>query len=160
MFCPKCGKADQSSETFCRQCGVFLPNLAKLFKTETPPADHLKSNTVLAVMTILASFTMAALLYIFLRSGLEAHPVIYASLGIFIAIGAWHVQTLIRTRKLKNQFERQVPLAGPPTINVVEARPTGKMLDPADLQDVVPASVTENTTRNLQETYQRPQSKR
>lgn len=156
MFCPKCGQADQASESYCRHCGVFLPNLAKIFKTETPPAEHFKSNTLLAVLTIVASFAMAAALYLVLGFQPNTHPLIYVAASFFLAIGGWHIQTLIRTLKLKKQFERRVPLAGLATINVIESRPTGRMLEPAELIDAVPASVTENTTRRLQETYQRP----
>lgn len=29
MFCPNCGKAEQIPNTYCRQCGEFLPDLTK-----------------------------------------------------------------------------------------------------------------------------------
>jgi hypothetical protein len=163
MYCPRCGKSEQLSETYCRQCGIFLPDLLKPGKRELPPEDHLKANTVLSVMTIVVSFTLSILLFAIL-GGSETHPLIYTTAGLLIAIGAWHIQTLIRTLKLKKQWKRRTPLADiqgaeigtplPGTQPVFAAVATGKLLDEANLADAVPASVTENTTRHLVERSQ------
>lgn len=158
MYCPRCGKAEQLPETYCRQCGLFLPDLSKLPKSELPPEDHLKANAVLNSLTIIVSFTLSILLFGF-RPG--SHPLIYATAGILIAIGAWHIQTLIRTQKLKKQWKRRAPFmevqaASPDTQSTIKSASTAKLLDPADFADAIPASVTENTTRHLAE---RPQSK-
>jgi hypothetical protein len=153
MYCPRCGKAEQVSETFCRQCGLFLPDLSKPFKRELPPEDHLNANTVLNALTIIVSFTLSFLLFAIVP---DKHPLIYATAGILIAIGGWHIQTLIRTQKLKKQWQRRVPLTqveadAPETERAVKSASTAKLLDPADVTNIVPASVTENTTRNLVE---------
>ena len=153
MYCPRCGKAEQAPETFCRQCGLFLPNLLKPLKRELPPEDHLKANTVLSSLTIIVSFTLSFLLFAILP---DKHPLIYATAGILIAIGGWHIQTLIRTQKLKKQWKRRTPLTQvdpglPETERSFKSPSTAKLLDQADLTDAVPASVTENTTRHLVE---------
>jgi len=153
MYCPRCGKAEQVSETFCRQCGIFLPDLSKPFKRELPPEDHLKANTVLSSLTIIVSFILSFLLFA-IQPG--RHPLIYATAGILIAIGAWHIQTLIRTQKLKKQWKRRAPLThveagSPETEQAFKSASTAKLLDQADLSNAVPASVTENTTRHLVE---------
>jgi hypothetical protein len=158
MYCPRCGKAEQAPETFCRQCGLFLPDLSKPLKRELPPEDHLKANTVLNALTIIVSFTLSFLLFAF-QPG--THPLIYATAGILIAIGAWHIQTLIRTVKLKKQWKRRTPLN---EVNALSFEPeralkpvsTAKLLDQADFTDAVPASVTENTTRHLVEQRREP----
>jgi hypothetical protein len=158
MFCPRCGKAEQRAETYCRKCGLFLPDLSKPVKRELPPEDHLKANAVLSAMTIVASFTLSFLLFA-IQPG--RHPLIYVTAGLLIAIGAWHIQTLIRTQKLKQQWKRRAPLADieaalgetpPASLSAT----TGKLLDRADFADTIPVSVTENTTRHLAE---RPQVK-
>ena len=158
MFCPRCGKADQLPETYCRQCGLFLPDLAKPLKRESPPEEHLKANTVLSVMTIIVSFTLSFLLFFILGFRDFTHPLIYATAGILLAIGGWHIQTLIRTLKLKKQWKRRTPLIetqnAQPETATFKSTPTGKMLDQADFTDAVPASVTEHTTRHLAETVQ------
>jgi hypothetical protein len=151
MYCPRCGKAEQVPETFCRQCGLFLPDLSKPIKRELPPEDHLKANTVLNSLTILVSFTLSILLFAVRPS---SHPLIYATAGLLIAIGAWHIQTLIRTQKLKKQWKRRAPLAEvnrgwPEPERAVKSASTAKLLDQANFADTIPASVTENTTRHL-----------
>ena len=153
MFCPRCGKAEQLPETYCRQCGFFLPDLSKPVKREIPPEEHLKANTVLNALTIVVSFTLSFLLFAIVP---DKHPLIYATAGLLIAIGAWHIQTFIRTQKLKKQWKRRTPLneiraASPETERVFKSASTGKLLDQADLERTPPASVTEQTTRHLVE---------
>lgn len=158
MYCPRCGKAEQSPETFCRQCGLFLPDLSKPLKRELPPEDHLKANTVLNALTIIVSFTLSILLFA-IKPG--THPLIYATAGILIAIGAWHIQTLIRTQKLKKQWKRRTPLTEPnvaETDRAFKSASTAKLLDQADFTDAVPTSVTESTTRHLVEATKRHKS--
>src|SRR5471030_2237280 len=105
MFCPKCGNPNQSPETYCRQCGTFLPDLSKASKRESPPEEHIKVNTVLSLMTVVVSFTLAILLYALLGFRDSTPPIIYAAAGLLIAMGSWHIQTFIRTRKLKKQWK-------------------------------------------------------
>jgi hypothetical protein len=154
MFCPRCGKPDQIQETYCRQCGFFLPDLSKPIKRKSPPEEHLKANTVLSVMTIVTSFTLSFLLFLVLGFRSFTHPLIYATAGILLAIGGWHIQTLIRTLMLKKQWNRRVPLtenqAAPPDRSMaIKSTPTGKLLDQADFTDAIPTSVTEHTTKHL-----------
>lgn len=151
MFCPRCGKAEQLPETYCRQCGLFLPDLSKPFKRERPPEEHLKANTVLSILTIVASFTLAILLYAILGFRSNTHPLIYVTAGLLLGMGGWHIQTLIRTRLLKKQWKRRAPLteskgALDKTQPAFGAAPTGKLLDQGDF---TPAIVTEHTTRHL-----------
>ena len=153
MYCPRCGKADQMPETYCRQCGLYLPDLSKPLKRESPPEEHLKANTVLSVMTIIASFTLSFLLFLVLGFRSFTHPLIYVTAGILLAIGGWHIQTLIRTLMLKKQWKRRVPLSEIQPA-ALKTAPTAKLLDQADFADAIPVSVTEHTTRHLGETSQ------
>lgn len=105
-------------------------------------------------MTIITSFTLSFLLFLILGFRDFTHPLIYATAGILIAIGGWHIQTLIRTLMLKKQWKRRTSLneieAGTPeTSTVFKSAPTAKLLDEADFTDAIPASVTEHTTRHL-----------
>ena len=149
MFCPRCGKADQMQETYCRQCGLFLPDFSKPLKRERPPEEHLKANTVLSGMTIITSFTLSFLLFLVLGFRSFTHPLIYVTAGILLAIGGWHIQTLIRTLMLKKQWKRRTPLD---TTMAFKSTPTAKLLDQAEFSDAIPASVTEHTTRHLAKT--------
>jgi hypothetical protein len=125
----------------------LLPDLSKQLKRETTPELHLKANTVLSVMTIVASFTLAALLYLILAFRPDTHPLVYVTAGLLLAMGGWHIQSLIRTIKLKKQWKNRTPLTeGQPGMKSVS---TARLLEQADFADVIPTSVTENTTRHL-----------
>ena len=161
MYCPRCGKSEQLSETYCRQCGLFLPDLSKPVRREIPPEEHLKANTFLNVLTIIVSFTLSILLFAIVP---DKHPLIYVTAGLLIAIGAWHIQTFIRTQQLKKQWKRRTPLteiepaelqaASPEPQPAFKSASTAKLLDQADFKEGLPASVTENTTRHLAESSQ------
>ena len=129
----------------------------KPLKRESPPEEHLKANTVLSVMTVIASFTLSFLLFLVLGFRSLTHPLIYATAGILLAIGGWHIQTLIRTLMLKKQWKRRVPLseipaAAPETPVAFKSASTAKLLDQSDFADAIPVSVTEDTTRHLVKT--------
>jgi hypothetical protein len=154
MFCPKCGNADQMPESYCRQCGLYLLDFSKPLKRKSPPEEHLKANTVLSVMTIVASFTLSFLLFLVLGFRPFTHPLIYLTAGVLLAIGGWHIQTLIRTLMLKKQWKRRVPLseiqASPSETPIAfKSASTAKLLNQADPADAIPVSVTEHTTRHL-----------
>ena len=156
MFCPKCGKADQVPETFCRQCGTFLPDLNNPKKKEVAPEEHIKVNSVLSIMTVIVSFVLAGLLYGFLGFRSETHWLIYLTAGFLIAMGGWHIQTFIRMRRLKKQWQRRSPdndaaLDELPPVKVS----TAKLLEQPDFSDLVPPSVTDQTTKHLAEPQKR-----
>jgi hypothetical protein len=158
MFCSNCGKADQMIESYCRQCGTFLPDVSKLIKLEVPPEEHLKANTILSGVTMLVSFTLSFLLLLVLGFR-GTHPLIYATAGFLFAIGCWHVQAFTRTLLLKEQWKHRY---GPRRIEADLAEPslsvrsgtTARSLNEGSVADAVPASVTENTTRHLAERVQ------
>lgn len=145
MFCPKCGQPDQTPESYCRQCGTYLPDLSKPAKTSTTPEVHFKANIVLTVMTIVTCITLAILLWSMLAFRPDTHPLIYVTAGLMMAMSIWHVQTLWRTLLLRKHFKRTTIKR---ELKPGAAQSTDKLLDPADLENIVPASVTERTTRH------------
>jgi hypothetical protein len=153
MFCPKCGRADQVPDTYCRQCGVLLPDLTKSFKPAAKPKQHIVANTVLSSMTIVTSFTLAILLWVVLAFRPETHPLIYVTAGFLFAMGCWHIQSLWRSILLRRQLKRHRlwDIDGNDRHSAAEAAPAGaeKLLETAEFDDMVPASVTERTTRQL-----------
>lgn len=156
MFCPKCGSADQSPETYCRNCGVFLPDLTRAAKEPTPPERHIKANTVLSAMTIVSCFTLAILLWSMLAFRPNTHPLIYVTAGLLFAMGIWHIQTLWRTLLLKKHLNKNKR----PQESILDSGQvaTGRILETADFENMVPASVTEYTTRHLEEKAERKSS--
>jgi hypothetical protein len=159
MFCPKCGNADQKPETYCRQCGTFLPDFDKLQRKEIPPEEHLKVNSVLNLMTAIVSGTLAILLHVFFTSKEHAPPLIYVTAGFLTAMFFWQAQVFWRTRQLKKQFPKRKPLEkvkseALQTNPLIESKAKA-LLNESDFSNAVPPSVIENTTKHLGERVQR-----
>ncbi len=156
MFCPRCGNPDQQPETFCRRCGGYLPDFEKIKNKQSSPEDHLRANAFLNLLTAVVSLSLAVALYaIFL--GREDTPfIIYLTAGFLTAIFAWQVQTFWRTQLLKKHFrsnaERKKAAEAEAGGELPAAAP--ELLAEADFKDIVGASVTERTTKNL--TARRP----
>jgi hypothetical protein len=75
-------------------------------------------------------------------------------------MGGWHLQTLIRIHTLKRQWKRgtpkfQIEASRRQVIEPVRVASTGRVLEDANFENTVPASVTENTTRHLAQTPRR-----
>jgi len=154
MYCPKCGKADQSPETYCRQCGSFLPDFEKSVKKPIAPEEHIKANAVLSAMTIVASLILSTLLFLTFKNYPDTHPVIYVTAGFLIAIAAWQIQTFWRTMLLRKHFKKPKKQSDSSAANqsaerAFETNPTNSLLPEADFENQIPASVVEKTTRKL-----------
>ncbi len=149
MFCPKCGNPDQTPESYCRQCGIFLPDLSKPVRTETPPETHFRANIVLSSMTIVACTTLSILLWTMLAFRPDTPTLIYVTAGLLFAMAIWHIQTLYRTLQLRKHFKKTKATR---ELGAAPDAETGRLLDEADMSNVVPASVTEYTTKHLSET--------
>ena len=160
MFCPKCGKSEQQENTYCRNCGTFLPDFTNEGKRRISPEEHIKSNIVLSAMTVAASLTLAILLMSFFFGRENTSPLIYATVGFLFAMSAWQAQTIWRTFQLKKHFRERQSAAIEENISdkQFETAPTNKLLNESDLSNVVPASVVENTTKNFTEKVARKSS--
>lgn len=159
MFCPKCGNPDQKVATYCRQCGSFLPDFDKAAKKITTPEDHLKANTVMSLMTGIVSLTLAIILYSMFLGKEGTSIIVYVVAGFLTAMFAWQAQVFIRTQMLKKQLKRpqidENHAEIPPDSRAFQSRSTNKLLPESDFENVVPASVAENTTSLLKEEVKR-----
>ena len=157
MFCPKCGKSEQQKNTFCRNCGTFLLDFENLKPKETSPEEHLKANSFLNLLTAIVSLTLAIILYAMFLGKADTPVIIYVVAGFLTAMTAWQVQTFWRTLLLKKHFKDKKPnieSASENSQTQVKFTPkvTAKLLNEPDFDAQIPASVVENTTRNLQKT--------
>ena len=150
MFCPNCGKADQNVNSYCRQCGKFLPDFDNLKKRETSPEEHFKVNIVLNVMSGVVSITLAILLYSFFLGKENTPPIIYVTAGFLTAMFAWQVQVFIRNLKLKKQLLNK-KVVETSEEKVLKNAETKKLLNEPDYDNYVPASVTEYATKSLKQ---------
>lgn len=145
MFCPNCGNADQKQDTFCRNCGTFLPNFDKLKSKENTPEAHLKANTFLSLMTGIVSLTLAILLYSFFLGKPDTPIIIYITAGFLTAMFFWQAQSFWRNLLLKKQLPKRNVEAN---AQIADAK-MGKLLNEPDFENFVPTSVVVDTTKNL-----------
>jgi len=151
MFCPKCGTADQVPETYCRQCGIFLPDIDKPMKKAVPAEEHLKINSFFSLATAIVSISLAIALYSIFLGQPGTHWIIYLVAGFLTAMTAWQVQVFIRTRMLKKQIAKMRPVQDSKEASevIAKATNTAPLLNEPDMEHFVPASVVEHTTRQL-----------
>ena len=167
MFCPNCGKGEQSPDSYCRSCGEFLPDfsaksylISRLLGGASPKAQ-LRLGSIINVMTGLA----AALLLGFLnghfdalhaRTGESPPPVInyvYAFLGL---VFVWQLLGLAINNRLKRKLARgkrkkALPPAAPAAEpSAVASPPTQRSLEPGHIDPNGPESVTQHTTKKLE----------
>ncbi len=153
MFCPKCGKSEQQENSYCRQCGTFLPDFTKIKKSATVE-DNFKSNIALNVMSAIVSLGLAITLYAIFLGKNDTHFVIYLTAGFLTAMFFWQVQIFYRTLQLKKQFPQrnihnQTITTEPNLLPKNNSFSTDKLLSEPDLKNYVPISVTENETEKL-----------
>lgn len=148
MFCPKCGKADQKENSFCRSCGIFLPDFDSLKSKEISPQEHLKANNVLNLMTGIASLILATLLYLFIINKETAHPLIYITFGFLIAMFFWQAQIFWRNLLLKKHLPNPNKNE---SIELLEPVKSRELLNEAEFSNLVSPNVVEFTTQKLKE---------
>lgn len=163
MFCPNCGNADQQTETFCRQCGNFLPDFDNPKSKENTPEAHFTANITLNIMTAVASLTFAILLYVNFLGKEDTPILIYITAGFLTAMFFWQAQVFWRNWQLKKQFpglkERKKKKAeSVEEQKQINSAKTHELLNKADFSDFVQPSVTENTTKHLAEKVKRKSS--
>lgn len=158
MFCPNCGKADQKENTYCRNCGEFLPDFKIKKKSLSfggdTPEEQIKTNLYLNLMSAFVSAALAIALYVSFL-GQDALPVVYLTVGFLAAMSGWQFSTFYIGLKLKKNFSKrrldsETDIQERTQIQLESAK-TKELLNEADFSDVVPISVTENTTRHLSE---------
>jgi hypothetical protein len=154
MFCPNCGNVDQQENSYCRQCGIFLPDFDKISKRETTPEQQINISSTFNFLSAVASLILTVLLHIS-YTGKEGTPIlIYVVIGFLTANFFWQVQAFWRTRQLKKQFPKrniETELEEKQSIQTNLKKPltTDKLLPEPDLQRVVPISVGAKTTKTL-----------
>lgn len=107
MYCPNCGASGQSAESYCRNCGVFLPDFEKALAKQTTPRDHFTANTVLSVMTAVVSATLAILLYLRFLGREDTPVLIYVTAGFLTAMFFWQAQVIWRSVLLRKEFPKR-----------------------------------------------------
>ena len=153
MFCPNCGKADQKELTYCRQCGEYLPDLAKkrsLSWGGPTPESQVTTTLVFNLLCAVISLIAGILLIQSLFSQGDKTFIISLAASLLLLIGLWQVSNFFVGMKLRRHFKNRNSEAKSPEFEL-KAPDTKDLLPEADFRDLVPPSVTERTTTRLKE---------
>ncbi len=161
MFCPKCGGQNPEDGKFCRSCGTSLGNLSQALSTPSQPqrlVNH-KGKPVHWEGAITKMFSGLAFLIISIVlafSQMGRGWWFWMLIPAFGAIGTGVAQFI----QLRSAEKGQMGLTSTVQSNTLGG-PSGTSLPPAQTEwvapesryatgDLVPPSVTENTTRHLE----------
>jgi hypothetical protein len=154
MFCPKCGKGEQASDSYCRSCGEFLvdpTNSASLVNRIlgiSDPERQVKFTLTIDLVTAIVSglllfFLMGYFDGSFKKTGTPTPPIVYLVYVFLGLVSAWQLLSFT----VGTTFRKKLT-AGKKT--AVLGSQSRESLPPADEKNVVANSITEQTTRNLE----------
>ncbi len=151
MYCSNCGKADQKENAYCRNCGEFLPDSSKnsrlVFGVNTPQQT---ANIISGVSLIASVLSLLVVLWLY-ATGFNIPMVIYLAAATLICNTIWHAANFFLVQKWAKQFKSKSEKSDSQKEVTGDKFSQRKTLPTADLSDVVPISVTENTTGRLVE---------
>lgn len=164
MFCPKCGKGEQTPDSYCRSCGEFLPDFSarsylihRLLGGASPRAQ-LRLGSIINVVTGLAAALLLGFLNghfdaLYERTG-ERPPAVINYVYVFLGLVlVWQLLGLAVSNRLKRKLageKKGLPDAGPDAAGRPLASPTTlRSLESGRLDPNDPESVTQHTTKIL-----------
>ena len=153
MFCPKCGKGEQTPDSYCRNCGDFLVGAAGSMSLMTRilgisnPENQVKFTLTIDLVTAIVSglllfFVMGYFDGASRKTGAPTPGIMYLVYFFLGFVSVWQLLsfTVGTTYRKKLTAAKKAALS--------QAAP--QSLPPADMKNVVANSVTEQTTRNLE----------
>ena len=159
MFCPNCGKGEQVPDSYCRSCGQFVldasSNLSiinRIFGISNPEKQLNFTLAVDLITAIGSGFLLFSMMGYFDavhdRTGAPTPPIVYAVYFFLGCVAAWQLLsfTVGTTYKRKLSASRKASVQGS------TAQATLKEADNANL---IHPTITEQTTRNLEEQFQK-----
>lgn len=156
MFCPNCGKSDQEKNTYCRQCGKFLPDLSNNKNKNQTPEKQFRLSIFFNLLTALVGISMAIALLITFLGNENTPAVIYLAGSLFIVISLWQIISFFNNLQLRKRFiGKKESSADETEQKTIDRIDTNELLPEADFSNDVPAGVTENTTKTLKEKLKR-----
>ena len=164
MFCPNCGKGEQTPDTYCRNCGELLTDFSSKFSLMSKvlgvntPEKQLSVNLTISLVTAIISSILLVLLKSFsdaVSARTQASPplIIYL-LYLFLGLTAvWQFISFIIGLNLKSKLSgrksKKVSTDLRANENTISSAQAKEFLPPGDIENIVPASVTEDTTKIL-----------
>lgn len=148
MFCPNCGNPDQEENSYCRQCGEFLVSSKRLGAFNfggVTPRQNVNAISLLSLIAALISLFAAIWMYI---TRFNLPLALFFGAAVLLCNAAWHLSNIYTARKLASRILKS-PKDETRHRQEIHGAPTKDLLEPADMSDHIPATVTEDTTRHL-----------
>ncbi|KXK02167.1 MAG: hypothetical protein UZ17_ACD001001537 [Acidobacteria bacterium OLB17] len=161
MFCPKCGQTNPEGSRFCRGCGTEIADIAGTLaaKAASPALQCDKGKPITyerAIGKLFTGFAFLAVSIALAFSRMGTGWWFWMLIPAFASLGAGVAQYMQLRRYEKGQaaFAAGMPhqiVAPPPSYGLPDRQPA-----PASVEsryktgDLVPPSVTDNTTRHLE----------
>ncbi|HKS27189.1 MAG TPA: hypothetical protein VJS44_05190 [Pyrinomonadaceae bacterium] len=164
MFCPNCGKSEQQPDSYCRSCGQFLTDfsgksyLINKILGGNKPETQVNINLAINIVTTLASSLLLGFLNgyydsLYEKTGQKAPTVIYLVYVFLGLVAAWQTLGFIVNSRLKKKLSArkkgEAPVDSSTNERAALSGSTQKSLPQADFDNVVPASIVEDTTKML-----------
>jgi uncharacterized membrane protein YuzA (DUF378 family) len=164
MFCPSCGKSEQTPESYCRNCGEFLTDfssksyLINKLLGGSRPETQVNVNLIINLVTSIISSLLLGFLNgyydaLHARTGEAAPPIIYLVYIFLGLVSVWQFLSFLIGMRLKSKLsgrKKDAPsVNSSASENTLSSGATQKSLPQADFENIVPTSVTEDTTRFL-----------
>ena len=153
MFCPKCGAADQSVDSYCKRCGEWLPDTSHLGRkrgrltTRTPEQRNQKMR-ILEAASFLAALSSAFIIGAYFSGKLEK-PALVIALDLSVVTAIFQIVNFIIGRSLQKRLKQGRDDAEKDVaLQPASERFRLKQANTSNLAQ--PASVTENTTAILE----------
>jgi hypothetical protein len=166
MFCPNCGRGEQTPDSYCRSCGEFLTDfsgksyLINKLLGGSSPETQVNINLTINIVTTLASSLLLGFLNgyydsLYEKTGQTAPPVIYLVYIFLGLVTVWQVFGFLINSRLKKKLSgrKKVDVSADSSASekAVSSGSTQKSLPQADFDNIVPASVVDDTTKILDE---------
>jgi hypothetical protein len=160
MFCPKCGGQNPAEGKFCRTCGTDLGNVSQALTGTLPPQHQIldrRGRPVSwdrAIIKIFSGLAFVAVACALAVTGNGRGWWFWMLIPAFTSLGAGVAQ-FVQLKKAEKGRVEFTPMgsAMPPAQNTALPPPQTEFVSPESRYktgDLVPASVTENTTRHLE----------
>ena len=164
MFCPHCGKAEQTPDSYCRSCGQFLADYsAKTYLVNkmlggSSPRTQIKVSLYINFVTLLVSGLLLGFLNghydaQFEKTGQRAPRIIHLVYMFLGLVALWQVLGLVINTRLKSKLgggERgNVPPDSKTGEDALPSPATQRSLKGADAADEIPQRAEQQGTTKI-----------
>jgi hypothetical protein len=146
MFCSNCGKSKQEPDSHCRACGEFLNDPSSKMPAfgGNTTRQNINSINILSLIAAFASLLAAIWMYV---TQFNVPTALYFGASILLCSAFWHLSNVFVAMKLKRRLE--MPNTSAATNDPLQPAKALELQPEMNQRDLVPPSITEQTTKHL-----------